>query len=69
MALTQESLGFMLAIDKCGRNCRHCPAHGLKQKTETAPFDDLRARLKVARSALSGTDVIQRRTISCLAHR
>ena len=63
MALSQESLGFMLAIDKCGRNCQHCPAYGLRQKTETAPLDDLQTRLKVARAALSGTGVIQNRTI------
>lgn len=63
MALSQESLGFMLAIDKCGRNCQHCPAYGLRQKTETAPFDDLRTRLKIARSALSANGVIENRTI------
>lgn len=63
MSLSQESLGFMLAIDNCGRNCQHCPAHGLKQKMETAPFDDLTTRLNIARIAFKGTDAIGRRTI------
>jgi len=61
--LSRESLGFMLAIDNCGRNCEHCPAHGIKQKMETAPFDDLNTRLKVVRAALKGTSVTQSRTI------
>src|SRR5688572_15869423 len=63
MALNQESLGFMLAIDNCGRNCQHCPAYGLKQKMETAPFGDLRSRLELARAALDSTDIIKNRTI------
>lgn len=58
-----ESLGFVLAIDNCGRGCTHCPAHGLGKKMEKAPFDDLVSRLTLARKALEGTGVIQQRTI------
>lgn len=63
LELAPESLGFILAIDNCGRGCEHCPAYGLKNKMETAPFDDLTDRLKLASLALKGTGVVERRTI------
>lgn len=63
MSITRESLGFVLAIDNCGRGCSHCPAHGMRRKMEMAPFDDLQRRLKLAGVALANTDVIEQRTI------
>lgn len=63
MTQNPEPLGFILAIDNCGRGCTHCPAHGLRKKMETAPLVELKQRLSLAKQALRGTDVLARRTI------
>jgi len=58
-----ESVGFVLAVDGCGRGCSHCPAFGIKQRPTTAPLDSLRGRLDLIRPALPGVDFTRFRTI------
>lgn len=65
MNLTRESLGFILAIDGCARNCAHCPAYSLGIKPVMATMIDLRERLRRVRRQMPSTDFANFRTIHC----